>query len=77
MNTVKTLAHVWASEAKAQAAQAQIDTAQNLPMADTMHYQSIQYQEGTGWWMLSDGITSSVIGTGNLQVIDEIIDEAI
>lgn len=76
-NTVKTLAHVWATEQEAVNAQSQIDANQNLPMADTMHYQSIQYQEGTGWWMMADGITTSVIGTGNLQVIDEIINEAI
>lgn len=71
MNTVKTLAHVWATEAEAQAAQSQVDAAQNLPKEGTDHYQSIQFQEDTGWWMMADGVTSAVLGTGNLAVIDE------
>lgn len=74
MNTVKTLAHVWATEAEAQAAQAQVDTAQNLPKEGTTHYQSIQYQEGTGWWIMADVVTTSVLGTATLAVIDEQVD---
>jgi hypothetical protein len=73
MMTVKTLAHVWASEEEALQAQAQIDAAQGLPSGDTTHYQSIQDQDDF-WWMMADGITASVIGTSNLQVIDEIVE---
>lgn len=70
-NTVNTLAHVWAAEQDAQAAQAQVDTALGFPSGDTLHYQSIQYQDGTGWWMQADGNTVSVLGMGQLQVIQE------
>jgi hypothetical protein len=74
MNTIKTLAHVWASEAEAQAAQSQVDAAENLPKEGTTHYQSIQFQEDIGWWMMADGVTGSVLGTGSLAIIDEQVD---
>jgi hypothetical protein len=76
-NTVKTLAHVWATEQAAQNAQAQVDTALGFPSGDTLHYQTFQYQEGTGYWMMADGNTVSVLGMGDLQVIDEIVNPAL
>jgi hypothetical protein len=72
----KTLAHVWGTEQEAQAGQLQVDTALGLPSGDTLHYQSIQPQEDF-WWMMADGITASIIGMGNLEVIDEIVNDEI
>lgn len=77
MKTVKTLAHVWATEEDAIQAQAQVDTSQNLPKPETTHYQTIQYQEGTGWWMMADAVTVSALGTAQLQVIDEVVTDVI
>jgi len=74
--TVKTLAHVWASEEEALQAQAQIDAAQGLPSGDTTHYQSVQGQDGF-WWMMANGVTTSVIGMQNLQVINERVEDEI
>jgi hypothetical protein len=66
----KTLAHVWATEAEAQAGQLQVDTALGLPSGNTLHYQSIQPQDDF-WWMMADNVTINILGVDNFQIIDE------
>lgn len=75
MGTVKTLAHVWPTEAEAIAAQNTVNASQGIPEGDTLNYQTIQFQEDNGWWMQADSITAAALGTANLQVIDEIVND--